>query len=194
MEWNINCWVISITVRKLNYQNRRIQKENKNKVRSQLMPVYVQPTSKFKRSNSEQCFLVASLIFLIGSCAVWLFFVLLPLLQNMLIGLLLTYQEISSLSVEPCEGEELIVTVFEITKSEVHRIILSYLINILVPLLCIPLFPFSIINGNQPITSSLSIWVQVPYFVERELEFRFLAVSWELLLWFFLFLLLMFIS
>lgn len=29
-------------------------------------------------------------------------------------------QEISSLSVEPCEGETLIVTVFEIDKSEVH--------------------------------------------------------------------------
>ncbi|XP_021725581.1 uncharacterized protein LOC110692803 isoform X2 [Chenopodium quinoa] len=43
-------------------------------------------------------------------------------------------KEISSLSVEPCEGEELIVTVFQIQKSE------------------------------------------VPYFMERELEFRFLAV------------------
>lgn len=30
-------------------------------------------------------------------------------------------QEISSLSVEPCEGESLIVTVFEIQKSEVRN-------------------------------------------------------------------------
>ena len=29
------------------------------------------------------------------------------------------FQEISSLSVEPCEGETLVVTVFEIKKSEV---------------------------------------------------------------------------
>ncbi|KNA06543.1 hypothetical protein SOVF_180110 [Spinacia oleracea] len=48
-------------------------------------------------------------------------------------------KEISSLSVEPCEGEELIVTVFEIQKSE------------------------------------------VPSFMERELEFRFLAVLPETL-------------
>lgn len=48
-------------------------------------------------------------------------------------------KEISSLSVEPCEGEELIVTVFEIEKSE------------------------------------------VPSFMERELEFRFLAVLPETL-------------
>lgn len=48
-------------------------------------------------------------------------------------------KEISSLSVEPCEGEELIVTVFEIQKSE------------------------------------------VPSFLERELEFRFLAVLPETL-------------
>ena len=33
--------------------------------------------------------------------------------------LLWNFQEISSLSVEPCEGETLIVTVFEIKKSEV---------------------------------------------------------------------------
>jgi len=30
-------------------------------------------------------------------------------------------QEISSLSVEPCEGESLVVTVFEIKSSEVHQ-------------------------------------------------------------------------
>ncbi|KAL9240271.1 hypothetical protein vseg_014511 [Gypsophila vaccaria] len=48
-------------------------------------------------------------------------------------------KEISSLSVEPCEGEELIVTVFEIQESE------------------------------------------VPAFIDRELEFRFLAVMPETL-------------
>ncbi|XP_074282297.1 uncharacterized protein LOC141606857 [Silene latifolia] len=48
-------------------------------------------------------------------------------------------KEISSLSVEPCEGEELIVTVFEIRESE------------------------------------------VPSFMDRELEFRFLAVMPEIL-------------
>ncbi|XP_021730298.1 uncharacterized protein LOC110697245 isoform X2 [Chenopodium quinoa] len=59
-----------------------------------------------------------------------------PLLEDIspFADLGLFFLEISSLSVEPCEGEELIVTVFEIQKSE------------------------------------------VPYFMERELEFRFLAV------------------
>ena len=34
---------------------------------------------------------------------------------------MLFLQEISSLSVEPCEGKTLIVTVFEIDKSEVNK-------------------------------------------------------------------------
>ena len=40
--------------------------------------------------------------------------------------LIVTFQEISSLSVEPCEGESLIVTVFEIHRSEVNNDISAY--------------------------------------------------------------------
>lgn len=38
-------------------------------------------------------------------------------------------QEISSLSVEPCEGESLVVTVFEIKRSEVRKIKLENRFN-----------------------------------------------------------------
>lgn len=37
------------------------------------------------------------------------------------------FQEISSLCVEPCEGETLIITVFEIDKSEVPELVVSLL-------------------------------------------------------------------
>lgn len=37
-----------------------------------------------------------------------------------------TFQEISGLSVEPCEGESLIVTLFEIHRSEVNNDISAY--------------------------------------------------------------------
>lgn len=53
-------------------------------------------------------------------------------------------QEISSLSVEPYEGESLIVTVFEIEKSEV-TIRTIYVLGLSVP---IEYWVFEIIEGN----------------------------------------------
>uniref|UniRef100_A0A7C9A4C8 Uncharacterized protein n=1 Tax=Opuntia streptacantha TaxID=393608 RepID=A0A7C9A4C8_OPUST len=75
------------------------------------------------------------------SCTMCLTFTGLPPLKGSspFAALALFSQEISSLSVEPCEGEELVVTVFEIQEAE------------------------------------------VPSFIERELEFRFLAVLPETL-------------
>lgn len=45
------------------------------------------------------------------------------------------FQEIASLSVEPCEGETIIVTVFQIKKSEV--VAYSTLFEFLVRVLCL---------------------------------------------------------
>uniref|UniRef100_A0A7C9A5F6 Uncharacterized protein n=1 Tax=Opuntia streptacantha TaxID=393608 RepID=A0A7C9A5F6_OPUST len=75
------------------------------------------------------------------SCTMCLTFTGLPPLKGSspFAALALFSQEISSLSVEPCEGEELVVTVFEIQEAE------------------------------------------VPSFIKRELEYRFLAVLPETL-------------
>ena len=63
--------------------------------------------------------------------------------------LIVTFQEISSLSVEPCEGETLIVTVFEIQRSEVNKNFQLLVLNLNLECKQEQMNDFTILNINS---------------------------------------------
>ena len=79
----------------------------------------------------------------------------------------MTLQEISGLSVEPCEGESLIVTVFEISKS---------IVCIDVEVMSNMYTLHSMFDMNIDLVFFLLCYDQIPAYLEREIEYRFLAV------------------